>query len=310
MLQKIIYLGALCSIFNVIDGHILKQSRGISIRKPTFKCFEATYSPTVCEFKNVILTEEQPEWEPVPESSQPWTEVIFYNSIMPVYTNDICRVFPNITTLVLSVTNIKAIRENAFEGCSNVRNLNIQYNHITKLDINTFSSMPKLYAISLFNNNLTTFPMELIKNNAKLLVLDLNSNELSDIDEKELLKYAPILTDIGIDDNEISCVRFIEIYKNLKAKGISFRRASNKKERYYQTIKFNDQICVSDIDYVATHYRKNIDAKSGYTKIGVDVNFEENIKKRMEGIETKLENILEWIETQKQLTLKILLVKF
>jgi hypothetical protein len=290
MLQKNIYFGVFILMISVVRGHFLEQSRNISVKKPTFRCFDVAY---MCTFMNVILTEEEPEWDPVAESERPWISVQFKNSSISVFTNDVCRVFPKILYLHLAFTNIKEIRGDAFDGCSKLEGIGINSNFITKLDINTFRSLQGLNYLELSGNNLTSFPMELIKNNPNLVNLILNSNELSDIEENKLLKYAPQLYDFGFDDNEISCVRVAEIDKNLKARGVTFHTYLIVKQRYYQKMKVNGHICLSDVDYAATLYRKNTDAKSGIMRIDKEDAFKEEVR-------NKLATILEWIETQKQ----------
>lgn len=269
-----------------------------------------------CRFENVILTKSQPNWQPVANTSD-YSSVVDIQiqwSVIPVLTHDICRTFPSIKRFWLYSQHVEEIHENAFENCTKLEiialvgnplltkvprglfkntqrlgTLHIFDNQIQNFELGTFDNLTYLQYLDVKGNNLTIFQPKLLKNNRNLQKLLIYSNELSELDTERLLEYVPKLDYISFNDNEISCVRMVEMVKSLRSRKIYVATNTSipKKMRYYTQQKvFKDYICNPDVSWSAAHYRKQKDT----------VHDDENIVKKVKELEERLSIIEEKLD--------------
>lgn len=295
-------------------------------QKPTHECKRIGFS---CTFSQVILNKTHYEWTPVTDDVNAVTRIDFYESRIPVFSKDLCETFPNLEELYVFLLSIEEIKEDAFESCKELQGLHIFKNNIktfhpdtfkyaTKLETiqlyrnlieslndhtNLFSTLTNLEYLDLGENNLTEFSPELVKNNKKLVTLHLYSNELADVDVEQILEYLPNLKFHHLHDNEISCVRIVEIGQLLKARDVEYVGLNYRKVRYYpQETVFTDVKCNPDVSWMASSFRKEVKSQKmaeNHKLIMKIEEFEKNMaifKDNQEEFHLKLRNIEEKLQ--------------
>lgn len=272
-----ILLEAVFLLVIILNVHGLPQFQSDKPKVPIYKCEQ---NGNKCVFRNIQLTETEPEWQPTADDVLSVKIVEVLNSNIPIITNNICRAFPNLESFIHAGQNVKEIKPDAFYSCTKVTyfwlaanqikkldknlfqystkaaNIGLYDNQISELDMNIFTKLPNLYTIQFALNNITSFPMELLKNNRRITSIHLDANELSDFDVEKMLEYLPLIEFINLDKNEISCVQMVEMYKILFPKKVTMGTSELPKVRYYNVEKVNGLTCVPDVEWSAAHYRK------------------------------------------------------
>jgi hypothetical protein len=89
----------------------------------------------------------------------------------------ICRQFPNLVDLYMTVSNIQIINESSFAGCRHLRSATLVYNAIQAVPANTFRNNPNLEFIYLSWNNLTRLETNSFTGSSALFI-DVEFNNL------------------------------------------------------------------------------------------------------------------------------------
>lgn len=254
------------------------KSEESKLHKSKYKCVT---NETTCTFANVVLNLTDSKWQPIADDPSIIETIIFTDCIVQVVTKDICDTFPLSQNLVMNKIGIKIVLQDAFHNCSNLVRLYMNENEIEKLyqstflfnrnliDVNLydnrishididFTMLSNLKYLNLGRNNLTIFTPEFVKFNKNLEVLNLNSNDLSDLEVEKIVQYLPMLKQLDINYNEFSCVRATYITKILFDSNIIYSKSSdlNNKVRYYNQINLKNLTCNSDLEWMASTYRK------------------------------------------------------
>ena len=103
---------------------------------------------------------------------------------------------PELKTVIISSTQIKAPPENLFEGISTIEEVYLPNNLISQLHLTFFDGMKNLKVISLKGNLLSKLNIDTYKNLTSLQKLDLRDNSFSD---NEKLQIRRELSNIQID---------------------------------------------------------------------------------------------------------------
>lgn len=245
---------------------------------PTYDC--QRYSE-YCEFEDIILSLTDYEWEVDDWDINGVTHVKFENCQITVVTNNVCNAFKKLEYYALNEQKVQIVLEDAFHACERLIELYLCQNQIKKIHPNTFLNNKHLKILYLFENeiseigkvfdkltdlryltlginNLTEISADVVKHNKDLNTFLLYSNELSDVPVENIVKKLPLLRNFDFSYNELSCVRVVEIVKILKKRGIIFfSEYLNNKSRYYTQKKvFENQHCNTDIEWMASKYRK------------------------------------------------------
>lgn len=264
-------------LFLSLINFLLVAGRNNFENKKTFKCKEVANN---CTFENIQLTLDDYEWEPEAENPELIDNVHFVNCTIPVLTKNICQYFVSLREINVNRAHLVEVKEDAFYDCAvltrvhlennqiehiprttfaqgNIHRINLNGNRIQKLDCWLFN-LANLTEISVSANNLTEFDPEIIKFNRNLKILKLSSNDLADIDIETVVENHPKLRSFQFDDNEISCVRAVEMIKMLQNRKIKTGDISKFKDRYYtQKGVFEGFKCNGDIEWMASNNRKD-----------------------------------------------------
>lgn len=159
-------------------------------------------------------------------------------------------------------------------------------NRIQVLDC-WLQNLTRLTELSVSGNNLTEFDPRLVMYNHKLKILHLTSNDLSDLNVERIVKNHKKLKKLYFDDNEISCVRAVNIIKFLDSHNVASNSFAKFKVRYYtQKGVFGQYKCNGDVEWMAANYRKN--DKNTMLKL---LETEKEIEKRLRTNEMRLQQI-------------------
>ncbi|XP_037025228.1 leucine-rich repeat-containing protein 15-like isoform X6 [Bradysia coprophila] len=93
----------------------------------------------------------------------------------------ICDTFRNITLFQLFRSQLTEINDNAFSGCSQIRQLFLFSNQINSISENAFATLRETDYIGLDDNFLTTLPKNVFANQQNLTDLMLNFNSFNDL---------------------------------------------------------------------------------------------------------------------------------
>lgn len=244
---------------------------------PAFWC--RNDNQNVCRFNNVQRTAEDPYWRPAAENSANVKKIAFDSSTMPVFTDDICKAFPNLEEIVARSAEVEEFIENAFSKCPNLKVLDFYTNHIKNIDESTFRYNENLQVVRLDSNKLETlptnvfvnqvnlktlylgdnqlgaFPAYLLQRNEKLELLFIHSNHLLDLDYKKLVEYLPNLKSIDYNANQFSCAHVTEMNNAFKAIGVSVGTTSVARTRFYPQIRVGNVLCSEDVSWSSSYYR-------------------------------------------------------
>lgn len=167
-----------------------------------------------CHFHNLMLTRDDYKIEPVADNPSA-VKVIKLFGIVPVLSSsEICEAFPNLEFFFAQRLSMEEIKEGAFQGCKNVCYLSLHNNNLMQLDGNVFKGLSNLKELRLY------------------------SNHLFDLGVENLLQHTPILSKIGLNDNNFKCSRITEILNLLKAKNIEAVEGTAELRKRDYTPKF------------------------------------------------------------------------
>ncbi|WKX91556.1 hypothetical protein Q1695_009966 [Nippostrongylus brasiliensis] len=103
-----------------------------------------------------------------------------------------------------SLTNLKDIKEGAFNGLPQLRLLRIERNQICSLSSNALSEVkPRIELLDLSGNCFSNIPAQNLRNCVKLMYLDLSDNKISEINNFELMNL-PQLKELRLQNNQLS----------------------------------------------------------------------------------------------------------
>ncbi|XP_063324847.1 toll-like receptor 13 [Pelmatolapia mariae] len=125
---------------------------------------------------------------------------------------DVACQIPSLRTVDVRNSEIRTIKENMLQSCSNLTELNLSFNLINSMADNALQSMTQLRSLILQNNELSKLPVA-VQGLTTLEVYDLSSNDISEL-------YCPYfwnltsLTILDLSHNEISYI-FDCVFENL-----------------------------------------------------------------------------------------------
>lgn len=199
------------------------------------EAIECKLSGKTCIFSGIRTSEYNLYFNPSASDYNAVHEVLFLDSVMPILTDELCKVFPNLKVLELCELSIQQIAPKALHACRKLTNINFYDNKLEKLDPNLFEGNPeldyvnfqgtrlreidgnmfvptkKLEQLILGDNFLTKVEFDHFPKLEKLEVLDLFANELVDLDEQDLLRKFPSLEEITLHNNLFDCDRLRSI---------------------------------------------------------------------------------------------------
>jgi Leucine-rich repeat (LRR) protein len=108
-----------------------------------------------------------------------------------------------ITSLNLSLKNIKALKAGDFDGLNNLTRLYLSSNELSTLPFGIFDNLTKLTALELHGNRLSTLFSNIFDNLTQLTALWLHSNRLSTL-PSGIFDNLTKLTDLYLHYNELS----------------------------------------------------------------------------------------------------------
>jgi len=88
----------------------------------------------------------------------------------------ICDTFTNLVSLDLHNTGLTQVDDNAFRGCTLVRQLDLWENSINSISANAFAAMRSVEFLNLEKNRLSSIPADLFANQQNLEMLYLSQN--------------------------------------------------------------------------------------------------------------------------------------
>jgi Leucine-rich repeat (LRR) protein len=100
-------------------------------------------------------------------------------NMQTIQNNSFANLPSNITTLGLSLNQVKTIESQAFVGCEHLRQLDLGNNQITGLPQNVFEPLPNIKVIWLSFNQLSNFSFDVFANNQNLEKVYLNHNKMT-----------------------------------------------------------------------------------------------------------------------------------
>lgn len=199
-----------------------------------------------CRFKNIHLTEDQPNF--IPKVDIPNDEVMsiyLEQSHIPLLTSDMCDAFPNIVAYIAESNKISKVARNAFKNCRNLLVVDFYQNEIAQLDSELFVENQELVNLIMQDNKLTELDTEMFKftpqlghltvgknflrkfNMDKMVVLEelisenLDENLFDDLDDEMMIQKFPKLRSVSLCPNDkIPRDRMMEIIANFENKGI------------------------------------------------------------------------------------------
>lgn len=129
--------------------------------------------------------------------------------------------FPNLLTIIVEGSKVKAIDETSFEGISKVKKLAITGNNLTTIEDEVMDNLTELEVLDLSNNSIANLTESFLQRFNKLRVINLSYNRLTDI-ELDMILAKNVIEEFNLSHNEINSID-PQIIKRLKlAKLINF----------------------------------------------------------------------------------------
>lgn len=129
--------------------------------------------------------------------------------------------------LYLSNNSLNSIPEKVFLGLKNLRVLDLSFNHLEIINKNTFHDLENLEILNLSSNaieSLSYLAVEPLKN---LRYLDIAANKLSYIEYDVILSKLPVLSNMNIKSNQLTCDNLGKIIAFLKEHHILYTNSEH-----------------------------------------------------------------------------------
>lgn len=245
---------------------------------PSYSCEKS--SPDHCVVIRVVTTKDKPSFLLTPENPDEVERFMIFNSVIPILTGDSCKVFPILNTIRTINCSIKSLDIETFAPCSNLTQLWLQNEKISRLDPGMFRHLTNLEELFIIQTTINFIDSEAFVglDNLKVLILaetqqnfidpeifkplrsltglSLQGNNLIDLNVEGLLEVLPLLKTFSFDDNDIPCQRTKEIITTLKNANIEPPRQGELKfkPRSYPIARVFGTICIPDgsINYETT----------------------------------------------------------
>lgn len=200
----------------------------------------------ICTFSGVNTSESSLNFNPFASDNKTvdveW--INFDKSKMHTFTEEPCKVFPNLHILKAENLAMEYIASNSLYECKNLiqvffahnklemvdnnlfkENLNLsiidfQNNNLKSIDGRMFEPVKQLSSLSLSENFLTQLPLGQFPTLKKMFQLHIHTNDLTNLDEQVLLQKFPNLTIILMHNNLFECGRLRIIIDTLNKSGI------------------------------------------------------------------------------------------
>lgn len=237
-----------------------------------YKC-EITGNGKICSITGLQLTRDDYRIEPEAEDLNGF-EIIHLFGNVPIISSGICDAFPNLKGFFAAVVNAEEIEENSFQGCKNLRVIELSWNKFIKFERNTLRGLSnltrlrlgggknvsiidldltdskQLIELKLCNLNISELSTDVISEQKNLEELQLWSNNLFDLNVEAILQYAPHLQVISLADNNFKCTRLREILSVLRSKNITSNTyAYPLRRRSYRPEMIDGVHCLNDLQW-------------------------------------------------------------
>lgn len=211
------------------------------------QALECTLIGKNCTFTGIQTSESAPHFHPHASDNQTVEIVEFTDSVMPVLTDELCKVFPNLKELWADKLSMEQIAPNALHECKHLKYVSFWTNKLQTLDANIFEMSPKLETITFQLNYLNTIDGKLFKHTKNLqrlclaenflskLPLDqfpilekleslfIHVNDLTDLDDLELIRKFRNLKEVYIHNNLFDCARLRIILDGLRRNNVEVK---------------------------------------------------------------------------------------
>lgn len=210
----------------------------------------------MCGLENIRLNETQIHFEPnivemIPEEVEGVNLSLGWGSLASrilVLSNDICRKFPNLKTIMGRDVKMEKIVDGAFERCIELEQIDLGSNQIQTLVDDVFKYNTKLKRINLSRNQLKhddipkilnglplltsvhlgwnriqEFPIEELTQNDNLEELHLQSNQFHDLDVAGITTKFPNLKKLSLCSSDVlrlGQANYNEIIEKLASKSV------------------------------------------------------------------------------------------
>lgn len=200
-----------------------------------------------CTFTGIRTSESAPHFHPFASDNHTVEIVEFTDSVMPVLTDELCKVFPNLRELWADKLSMEEITPNALHECKKLTYVSFWTNKLITLDPTIFNGNPELETVSFQLNYLDAIDGKMFKHNQnlqrlclaenflrklpldqfpileKLKVLFIQVNDLTDLDELELTRRFRNLKEIYMHNNVFDCDRLRIIIDALRRNNIEVK---------------------------------------------------------------------------------------
>lgn len=182
-----------------------------------------------CTFLGITINRTHPYFEPSYPNPSQLLIVAIEQSRAHFLTDEICKRFPGILSLIMTHSYLRRIENGALSNCKKLSSLALSNNNLTHIDKNLFTSNAKLSYLHLGYNRITYVDVEAFRTTtalkflylshnflvhfnfggmprlASVLKIKLNHNNLLDLDEKAVLQKFPNMEGLHMEDNLFEC---------------------------------------------------------------------------------------------------------
>lgn len=204
-----------------------------------------------CTFSGVRTTEAAPLFHPYASDNYTVEIVEFTDSVIPVLTNELCKVFPNLKELWADKLSLEKIHPDALHDCEQLvyvsfwtnklkgvdshvfdenlelETISFQLNFLNDIDGKLFHHNKKLHRLCLAENSLVKLSLESFPILEHLEELFLQMNYLTDLDDQELMRKFKNLKDIYIQNNMFDCDRLQVILDGLHKDNVEVKEVEH-----------------------------------------------------------------------------------
>lgn len=128
--------------------------------------------------------------------------------------------FEKLSHLDLSNNKIIDIGLNSFANMDKLEVLKLRNSGLSKVHFGSFSHKSKLKILDVSYNHLGNIDFQMFLSMSNLAQLQLDGNDLSEMDSTGMRKIFPVLSRIGISENNWTCQNLATIIKQLEGYGI------------------------------------------------------------------------------------------